>query len=36
MKGRNLIVFCPKKTVSIPAVGYSGTDGQGEVQDGKI
>ena len=36
MKGRNLIAFCPKKTISIPAVGYSGTDGQGEVQNGKI
>ena len=33
MKGRNLIVFCTKKTISIRAVGYSGTDGQGEVQN---
>ena len=36
MKGRNLIVFCPKKTISIRAVGYSGKDGEGEVQNGKI
>ena len=36
MKGRNLIFFCRKKTISILAVGYLGREGQGEVQNGKI